>query len=63
MILHASCPGNSAKLPQIDYVGVMFLSKNSMSRVQTLDLGIILCVRRQYRRRQTKRAIDLSSWE
>ncbi len=58
VIDNASCHENIEKLPQIHHVDVIFLPKNSTSRRQSLDLGIIVYVKRRYRRRQIERVVD-----
>ncbi len=59
LVDNASCHGADGNLPDLICTEVMFSPAGTTSRIQPLDAGIIGCLKRRYRRRQLKRAIDL----
>ena len=59
LIDNASCHGTESTLPNLDHVQVVFLPKNTTSKLQPMDAGVIACIKKRYRRRQIERAADL----
>lgn len=52
-----------SNLRLLSNVEIPFLSPNSMKKLQPIDAGIAASTKMQYRRRQLKRAVDLSDVE
>ncbi len=52
--------GKPETLPELDNVDVMFLSKNTTSKIQPLDAGIIAAMKRQYRKRHIDNVEDIA---
>ncbi len=50
LVDNASCHGTYDTLPNLLHLEVLFLPKNSTSRTQPLDAGIIACIKRRFRR-------------
>ena len=59
LVDNASCHGRSETLPTLANVDVIYLPKNTTSRTQPLDAGVIASVKSRYRKRQLERAVDL----
>ena len=59
VIDNATCHGNSNTIPKHSNIEVVFLPKNTTSRIQPLDAGVIACIKRRYRGKQVKRAVQL----
>ena len=60
-LLIDNCGGNSHEeiLPDLLHVCLLFLPKNTTSKLQPLDAGIIAAIKKEYGRRRIHRAVDL----
>lgn len=54
-----SAHGTIEILPSLGNVHILFLPKNTTARLQPLDAGVIATIKKRYRRRVMKRAVDL----
>lgn len=56
---NASCHGKHETLPVAHNVQILFLPKNTTSRLELLDAGVIEPIKRRYRKHQLERVIHL----
>ena len=56
---NASYRGTALDVPELSYIHIYFLPKRTTPILQPIDLGLIASIKRKYRRRQCKHAVDL----
>ena len=56
---NAPCHGQASTIPNLLHTQILFLPKNTTSRIHPLDEGVIACIKKRFRRTKLNGAIHL----